>query len=101
MRKEALFLHYVMRLSESERKYILRHLTKPQCRAVAGIIFNGLKKTFPIKLSDVKKIKKYKTTLYLIVNKNTNFEEKTKLLAQRAVQVAVILKAALKWIPIR
>lgn len=60
VRKEALFLHFVMRLSESERKYILRHLTKPQCKpqchAVAGIVFNGLKKTFPIKPSDVKKI---------------------------------------------
>ena len=100
LKKESLFLHYLLKLKERDVKTILKSAIKSQIDAISGIILNGIKKSFNLKTSEVKELKPHKASLYLIANKKTGITRKRRLLVRRYTQVLLILKAAKKWIPI-
>ena len=99
--KERLFLHYIAGLDKSNVKHIFKTLTKSQVQVISGIVYNGLMKTSEIKSADVNGLRKHKSALYLIANKRTGFIRKRKLITTRFREILLLVKAALKWIPIK
>ena len=99
-KRQILFLHYLVKLNDKERKSVIRNLTKEQVIAISWMILNAIKKTFEIKSSDLDDLKKYRSSLYLIANKSTSLKRKQNLIARRLKQVTIILNAGLKWIPL-
>ena len=98
LKRESLFVHYLLKLKERAVKAILKYATKSQVDAISRIIFNGINKSFHLKPPEVKAPKPYKTSLYLIADKNTILDRKRKLLARRHKQALLILNAAKMWI---
>ena len=101
LKKETLFLRYFIKLSNSEKKEIVKNLTKSQINAISAIIYNAIKNTFKIKTSDLDELKKYRSSLYAIVNKKTALKRKRSLISRRIKQVEIILNEGLKRIPLR
>ena len=101
IKQQSLFLHYLVKLSNGDKKAVIKNLTKAQCSAISSVIYNAIKKTFEIKSTDLNELKKYRSSLYLIADKKTSLKRKQALIARRLKQVTIILKAALKWIPIK
>lgn len=101
LKKEGLFLHYLIKLSDSDKKRVLKNLTPSQVTALSGIIFNGVRKSFPLSKSDLKVLKKYNSSWRIIVRKNSGYKRKKSELVKRVREVSIILRAALKWIPLQ
>lgn len=99
LKKEAPFLQYFVKLSDSEKKSISKHLTKSQTSAISQILFNAIKGTFQLNKSQISELKRYRTSLYTIADKKTSLQLKRNLVSRRIRQVTLILKAGLKWIP--
>lgn len=101
LKKEALFLHYIVTLKEKDIKSILKTSNRSQINAISGIVFNVIRKTLELKPSVVKELKPYKKSLYLIADKKTSLNRKRNLIARRVKQILLILNSAIKWIPIK
>lgn len=99
LKKEAQFLNYFIKLGDSEKRVIAKHLTKSQIAAISQILLNGIKGSFKIDKSNLPELKRYRVSLYTIADKKTSLQQKRNLISRRIRQVAVVLKEGLKWIP--
>ena len=99
LKKEAQFLHYFIKLTDSEKRTIAKHLTNSQVTAISQILFNAIKGSFKIHKSNLLELKRYRTSLYNIADKKTPLQQKRNLILRRIRQITVILKEGLKWIP--
>ena len=99
LKKESPFLRYFVKLSESEKRAISKHLTKSQTTAISQILFNAIKGSFKIDKSKLLELKRCRTTLYIIADKKTPLQQKRKLISRRIRQITLVLIEGLKWIP--
>ena len=49
IKKESLFLHYLISLPDHDKKIVMKHLTNSQINTICGIILNALNRVFTIK----------------------------------------------------
>ena len=99
LKRESQFLHYFIKLTDSEKRSIAKHLTKSQTIAISQILLNAIKGSFKIDKSKLSELKRYKTSLYIIADKKTSLQQKRNLISRRIHQITVVLKEGLKWIP--
>ena len=99
--KEGLFLHYLVSLKDSDKKNVLKHLTKSQISVISGVIFNAIKQVFDIKRKDVQLLKRFNVSWNKLVNKSTKLSIKQAIISKRYREVCIILRASLKWIPLK
>ena len=100
VKKEKLFLHYLVTLNDSERKLMLKSLTKSQVYVICGIVFNVLHKSFTLKKGEINVLRRFKKSLYNIVDKKLSFQRKKQLIVRRSKEIGFILKIVLRMIPI-
>ena len=98
LKRQVDFIRYLVKLNESERKEIAKHLTTSQAKAISQIVFNCIKGSFKIKKSKLEDLKKHKLSLYKIADKKISLKEKRTLISKRIQQITIILKEAVKWI---
>lgn len=101
LKKETLFLHYFVKLSDKEKKSAAKQLTKSQTTAISQVIYNAIKGTFKIDKAKLSEIKRHRTALYNIADKKTPFVQKRNIISRWIHPVVVILKEGLKWIPLK
>ena len=101
LKKEALFLHYFVKLSNIEKRAIAKYMTKSQTTAISKIVYNAIKGSFSIDKSKLSELKRYRTALYNIADKKTSLKQKRNIISRRIGQVTAILKEGLKWIPVK
>lgn len=101
LKKEGLFLHYLISLPDHDKKSVIKHLTSSQINTICGIVLNAINKVFDIKQSDIILLKKYNTSWSLLVDKKIKLGRKKVLISRRFKEICIILRAALKWIPIK
>ena len=101
LRKERLFLHYLIKLNFKEAKLLLKKLNRSQVKVICGIIYNAVKNTFYIKKVDLDILKKFNSSWRILVNKRTGLNKKIRELVKRSKELPLILNAALKWIPLK
>lgn len=99
LKKEVDFLRYFIKLNESEKKDIAKHLTRSQTTAISQILLNGIKGSFKITKSKINVLRKHKSALYKIAEKHMSLQKKRILISKRIEQVSTILKEGIKWIP--
>lgn len=98
LKKELQFLHYFVKLNDSEKRSIVKNLTKSQTKAISQILLNAIKGSFKIDKSKLKDLKRYKISLYKVADKKTSLQQKRNLISRRIHQITVVLKEGLKWI---
>lgn len=100
LKKEAQFLHYFIKLADSEKVTIAKHLTNSQITAISQILFNAIKGSFKIAKSNLLEWKRYRTSPYNNADKKTPFQQKRNLIARKRIRkVIAVFKEGLKWIP--
>ncbi len=100
--KQSLFLHYIVKLCDPDLRHMLKNLTAPQIKAISGIIYNLYQKHFQ---SCTVRLGRTKAIQNILIpdrgQKRRQRNEKNALIARRWKQVLIILKAAIKLIPIK
>lgn len=101
IKKESLFLHYLVSLPDHDKKSVTKRLTDSQIKTICGIVLNAINKVFDLRPSDITLLKKYNCSWKLLVDKKINLARKRVLISRRYKEICIILRAALKWIPIK
>ena len=99
LRKEGLFLQYLVNLPDNGRSLDFKNLTNSQIRAICGIVYNAIKQVFVLKRSDINLLKKYNSSWTVLIAKYTNRKQKQAIIIRRVREIYLILRAAIKYLP--
>ena len=99
LRKEGLFLQYLVNLPDNERRLAVKSLTNSQIRVICGIVCNAIKQVVSLKRKDINLLKKYNSTWSVLIAKNTNRKQKQAIIIRRIKEICLILRAAIRFLP--
>ena len=99
LKKESLFLHYLINLDDKDFKSVIKSLNKSQIRVLSGIVYNAGNGTLNLKRKDIDILKKYNSDWRKIINKQINGGIKKQLLTKRWKEIKLLLKFVVKLLP--
>ena len=101
IKKESLFLHYLISLPDHDKKIVMKHLTKISNQHYFWNYLKCAKKSIYHKKADLNLLKKFNKYWSVLVDKTVNLRRKKVLILRRYREISLIFRAALKLIPIK